>query len=158
MLLQDMLTDLGYTLAGEAGRIDEALELAKKGQFDVAILDVNLNGEPISPVVEVLIKRGLPFVFATGYGQGGVPEPYRQHPDLAEAIRSRGAGAGDRSRCPSRALARRPLYPNRAASCVMNGSSVMSRRSGVTAMLLARDRLQIAAVLRRPAAARNAIQ
>jgi CheY-like chemotaxis protein len=82
MLLQDMLTDLGYTLAGEAGRIDEALELAKKGQFDVAILDVNLNGEPISPVVEVLIKRGLPFVFATGYGQRGVPEPYRQTPTL----------------------------------------------------------------------------
>jgi CheY-like chemotaxis protein len=82
MLLQDMLTDLGYTLAGEAGRLDEALELAKEGQFDVAILDVNLNGQPISPVVEVLIERGLPFVFATGYGQRGVPEPYRQTPTL----------------------------------------------------------------------------
>ncbi len=82
MLLQDMLTDLGYTLAGEAGRIDEALELAKEGQFDVAILDVNLNGQSISPVVEILIERGLPFVFATGYGQRGVPEPYRQTPTL----------------------------------------------------------------------------
>jgi CheY-like chemotaxis protein len=82
MLLQDMLTDLGYTLAGEAGRIDEALELAKRAQFDVAILDVNLNGQPISPVVEVLIERGLPFVFATGYGQRGVPEPYRRTPTL----------------------------------------------------------------------------
>ena len=68
MLLQDMLADLGYTLAGEAGRIDEALALAKQGEFDVAILDVNLNGQPISPVVEMLIERGLPFVFATGYG------------------------------------------------------------------------------------------
>ncbi len=82
MLLQDMLTHLGYTLAGEAGRIDEALELATEGQFDVAIIDGNLNGQSISPVVEILIERGLPFVFATGYGQRGVPEPYRQTPTL----------------------------------------------------------------------------
>jgi DNA-binding NtrC family response regulator len=82
MLLQDMLTDLGYTLAGEAGRIDEALELARNADFDFAILDVNLNGQPITPVVEVLIERRMPFVFATGYGQRGVPEPYRTTPTL----------------------------------------------------------------------------
>ena len=82
MLLQDMLSDLGHTLAGEAGRIEEAVALAKQYEFDVAILDVNLNGQPILPVVEVLVARGLPFVFATGYGQRGVPEPYRQTPTL----------------------------------------------------------------------------
>src|ERR1700677_3359551 len=82
MLLQDMLADLGHTVAGEAGRIDEAVELAKQGEFDIAILDVNLNGQPISPVVEILIERGVPFVFATGYGQRGVPEPYRKTPTL----------------------------------------------------------------------------
>jgi CheY-like chemotaxis protein len=88
MLLQDMLADLGYTVAGEAGRIDEAVALAKQGEFDVAILDVNLNGEPISPVVEVLVERGLPFVFATGYGQRGVPEPYRQTPTLQKPFQA----------------------------------------------------------------------
>ena len=88
MLLQDMLTDLGYTLAGEAGRIDEAMALAKDGEFDVAILDVNLNGQPISPVVEILVARGLPFVFATGYGQRGVPEPYRQRPTLQKPFQA----------------------------------------------------------------------
>jgi CheY-like chemotaxis protein len=82
MLLQDMLADLGYTLAGEAGRVEEALALARQGEFDVAILDVNLNGQPISPVVDVLIERRVPFVFATGYGQRGVPEPYRGTPTL----------------------------------------------------------------------------
>ena len=60
MLLQDMLADLGHTLAGEAGRIDEAVALAKQGDFDVAILDVNLNGQPILPVVEILVERGFP--------------------------------------------------------------------------------------------------
>jgi CheY-like chemotaxis protein len=82
MLLDGMLEDLGYTMAGEAGAIDEAMTLARQGQFDAAILDVNLNGQPITPVVEILVQRGLPFVFATGYGQRGVPEPYRGNPTL----------------------------------------------------------------------------
>jgi CheY-like chemotaxis protein len=77
-----MLEDLGYTMAGEAGAIDEAMTLARQGEFDAAILDVNLNGQPITPVVEILVQRGLPFVFATGYGQRGVPEPYRGNPTL----------------------------------------------------------------------------
>lgn len=88
MLLQDMLDDLGHTLAGEAGRIDEAMTLAQQAEFDVAILDVNLNGEPISPVVEVLVQRGLPFVFATGYGQRGVPERYRRTPTLQKPFQA----------------------------------------------------------------------
>ena len=65
MLLEGMLDDLGHTVAGEAGAIDEALALAKNADFDIALLDVNLNGRPITPVVEILIKRGLPFVFAS---------------------------------------------------------------------------------------------
>jgi DNA-binding response OmpR family regulator len=88
MLLQDMLADLGHTLAGEAGRIEDAVALAKEGDFDVAILDVNLNGQPISPVVEVLIERGVPFLFATGYGQRGVPERYRGTPTLQKPFQS----------------------------------------------------------------------
>ena len=80
MLIQDMLDDLGHTLAGEAARIEDALKLARQAEFDVAILDVDLNGQPIWPVAEVLVARGLPFVFATGYGQRGVPEPYRWTP------------------------------------------------------------------------------
>jgi CheY-like chemotaxis protein len=82
MLLDGMLTDLGHTVAAEAGGIKEAMELAKEADFDVAILDVNLNGQPITPVVEILIRRGLPFVFATGYGARGVPEAFRTHPTL----------------------------------------------------------------------------
>jgi CheY-like chemotaxis protein len=88
MLLQDMLADLGHILAGEAGRIDEAVALARQGDFDVAILDVNLNGQPISPVVEVLLERRLPFVFATGYGARGVPEPYRTTPTLQKPFQA----------------------------------------------------------------------
>jgi CheY-like chemotaxis protein len=88
MLLQDMLTDLGHAIAAETGQIDEAVALARKGEFDVAILDVNLNGQPVTPVVEVLVERGVPFVFATGYGQRGVPEPYRQTPTLQKPFQA----------------------------------------------------------------------
>src|SRR5580698_8753065 len=88
MLLEGMLTDLGHSVAAEAGGIEEALTLAKEAEFDVAVLDVNLNGKPITPVVEVLVARGLPFVFASGYGQRGVPEPYRNSPALQKPFQS----------------------------------------------------------------------
>jgi CheY-like chemotaxis protein len=88
MLLDGMLEDLGYTMAAEAGAIDEAMALAKQAEFDAAILDVNLNGQPITPVVEILIERGLPFVFATGYGQRGVPEAYRNNPTLQKPFQA----------------------------------------------------------------------
>jgi CheY-like chemotaxis protein len=101
MLLQDMLADLGCELAGEAGRIDEALTLAKQSEFDVAILDVNLNGQPISPVVDVLIERGLPFVFATGYGQRGVPEAYRKTPTLQKPFQAEALAQAIRAATPA---------------------------------------------------------
>jgi len=82
MLLEDMLGELGYTIAAQAAHIDEALEAAKTADFDLAILDVNLNGQPISPVADALVARGTPFVFATGYGERGLPELYRDRPTL----------------------------------------------------------------------------
>ena len=82
MLLEDMLGELGYTVAAAAANMNEALEAAKNADFDLAILDVNLNGEPVSPVADALVARGVPFVFATGYGEHGLPEPYRDRPTL----------------------------------------------------------------------------
>jgi CheY-like chemotaxis protein len=88
MLLEGMLTDIGHTVAAEAGGIDEAVAIAKKADFDVAVLDVNLNGQPVTPVVEILVERGVPFVFASGYGQRGVPEAYRAIPTLQKPFQA----------------------------------------------------------------------
>ncbi|EJW12193.1 putative response regulator receiver protein [Rhodovulum sp. PH10] len=82
MLLEDMLGDLGYTIAGAVGRIDDAMKLAETGEFDIAILDVNLNGQTVGPVAEIIEGRGLPFVFATGYGERGLPEKFAGRPTL----------------------------------------------------------------------------
>jgi CheY-like chemotaxis protein len=82
MLLEDMLAELGYTIALTAAHLDEALRAAQNADFDVAVLDVNLNGMPISPVADALVLRGMPFVFATGYGEAGLPDVYRDRPAL----------------------------------------------------------------------------
>lgn len=90
LLLDDMLSDLGYTMAAEAGRLDEALSVAKRGEFDVAILDVNLNGQPITPVVDILVARGVPFVFVSGYARRGIPEELNRIPLLQKPFQVEG--------------------------------------------------------------------
>jgi CheY-like chemotaxis protein len=82
MLLEDMLGDLGYEVAATASRVEEAAAFARDGQFDAAILDVNLNGQEVYPVAEILAGRGIPFVFATGYGERGLPNAYQDRPTL----------------------------------------------------------------------------
>jgi CheY-like chemotaxis protein len=90
MLLEDMLGELGYTVAAEAAHLDEALEATRNADFDLAILDVNLDGQPISPVADALVARGTPFVFATGYGERGLPESYRDRPTLKKPFQLEG--------------------------------------------------------------------
>jgi len=97
MLLEDMLADLGFEIAAATGTIAEATDLASNGQFDIAILDVNVDGKEIYPVADILAKRGLPFVFVTGYGEGSLAERYRDRPALqkpfqAEQIKATLAG------------------------------------------------------------------
>ena len=81
-MMADMLEELGYTVAAEAGEIGEAMRLAESTYFDVAILDVNVNGKVISPVADLIKARNRPFIFATGYGSSGLPEEYRDRPAL----------------------------------------------------------------------------
>ncbi len=84
MLLEEMLGDLGYEIAGMAARLDDALEMARQSTVNAAILDVNLNGGDVFPVADVLAEREIPFIFATGYGQRGIVERYRDRPVLAK--------------------------------------------------------------------------
>jgi len=82
ILIEDALADLGIEVAGVAGTLEEALAHTEAGNFDCAILDLHINGKDVFPVAEALAARGVPFVFATGYGQSGVPEKYRERPVL----------------------------------------------------------------------------
>jgi len=87
MLIEDMLTDLGCAIVGPASRLDEAMELARATEFDCAVLDVNLGGQPIFPVADLLRERGRPFAFATGYGDAGLRDQDRGAPVLQKPFR-----------------------------------------------------------------------
>jgi CheY-like chemotaxis protein len=89
MLLQDILDDIGCEVVGTASRFDEADEKAKSLTFDVAILDVNLNGRQTFPIAEALAERRRPFVFATGYGAASLPEPLQNTPILQKPFQRR---------------------------------------------------------------------
>jgi CheY-like chemotaxis protein len=82
LLLEDMLAELGHTVVGPVARLDKALETVQLEAFDVAILDVNINGEESYPIAEALAARGIPFVFSTGYGKKSLPAPYSERPAL----------------------------------------------------------------------------
>jgi DNA-binding response OmpR family regulator len=82
MMVADMLEELGYQVAAEAGQIDQALRLAQSMRFDFAILDVNVDGELVTPVADLMMAQKRPFIFASGYGSPGLPPGYRGHPAL----------------------------------------------------------------------------
>jgi CheY-like chemotaxis protein len=88
MLLEDMLADLGHTITAAVGTIAEAKEVAATAEFDCAVLDVNLDGQEVFPVADILIQRGKPFVFVTGYGEGSLPETYRDRPALQKPFQA----------------------------------------------------------------------
>lgn len=82
MFLEDVLEDLGHRMLGPYSRVDAALAAVGSEEFDVAILDVNVNGQAIFPVADAIAARDIPFIFSTGYGQKSLPEKYRPRPTL----------------------------------------------------------------------------
>jgi DNA-binding response OmpR family regulator len=81
MMLQDLLEDAGYRVI-KAARVAAALGLAEAEDIDAAILDVNVAGSEVFPVADELRRRGVPFMFASGYGDRGVPGEFRAYPML----------------------------------------------------------------------------
>lgn len=82
MAIEDMLSDLGCTSITVAGNIEMALGIIAAAPFDLATLDLNLNGRRSYPVAEALSDRRVPFAFSTGYGGHGVGEGYGDRPVL----------------------------------------------------------------------------
>ena len=75
------LTQLGAEVLGPVATREEAFELLSTGErIDLAVLDINLEGEPVFPVADTLIEQGVPFLFATGYDQSAIPAQYQQVP------------------------------------------------------------------------------
>jgi CheY-like chemotaxis protein len=83
MMIETMLTELGYRTL-KAARVASGVRLAATAAVDCAILDVNLDSETSYPVAAELRRRGIPFVFATGYAAPSLEAGYRNCPILSK--------------------------------------------------------------------------
>src|SRR6478752_2162100 len=79
MLIEDMVAELAYEVAAVVPRLEDAMRLLDSDTFDLAMLDVHLNGKTVFPFAAELQQRGVPFLFATAYGARGIPEEFRTH-------------------------------------------------------------------------------
>lgn len=105
MMVEDFLTDLGWDVVALAGSIDSALAMAREADIDAAVLDVNLHGKESFDAADILDKRHILFVFASGYGADGVCRRFRDvpvvtkpfHRDELERALSRAMASTDRA-------------------------------------------------------------
>jgi CheY-like chemotaxis protein len=82
MMTVEMLEELGHRVVAEAGTISAAEPLARNADFDMAVLDINVGGTNIAPIAQIIADRGLPFIFASGYGSEGRPQSFQDRPAL----------------------------------------------------------------------------
>lgn len=80
MLVEDAVERGGHRVALLATNINAAIAAASGAEFDVALLDVNLNGQKAHALPVILQRRGKPFAFVTGYGEAGVLDEFTDAP------------------------------------------------------------------------------
>jgi two-component sensor histidine kinase/two-component SAPR family response regulator len=86
MMMSDLLGSFGLTVLGPYSRVADAVAAATRHDLDLAVLDINLGGELVYPVAEMLTERGVPFVFVTGYGSDRVDKRFALVPVLQKPI------------------------------------------------------------------------
>jgi CheY-like chemotaxis protein len=86
IMVEDLLTDLGYEVVGPASNVAEALRLAQSEELAGAVLDVNVGGTTVYPVADALAARQIPFMFVSGYGPAGIEPRYVDTPVLTKPI------------------------------------------------------------------------
>jgi two-component sensor histidine kinase/DNA-binding response OmpR family regulator len=86
MMIQECLTECGHSVIGPISRAADALQVAKEGDYDAAILDINLGDGMAYPVADIVSARGVPFVFVTGYEADAIDERFSTVPILPKPI------------------------------------------------------------------------
>jgi len=76
MELETLLEEAGCHVVGPVGTVREAETLIESAPIDAAILDVNIEGRPVESIAAAALRKGIPFLFATGYGQEGIPKAF----------------------------------------------------------------------------------
>jgi CheY-like chemotaxis protein len=89
MLIEDMLDEFGCKLVGPATSVPRALDLIDKENVEIAVLDLNLDGQDTYAIADVLQQKNVPFIFATGYGSRGLRQGYQNRPVLQKPFQAR---------------------------------------------------------------------
>lgn len=69
MDMEDHLVSRHCVVHGPFGRVADALEAIPELDIDIAIVDLNLNGEFSFPVIENLKQLGVPVIVCSGYAE-----------------------------------------------------------------------------------------
>ena len=80
--LRRSLSGAGASVVGPMGSVALAESALEKGDFDCAVLDLNLHGENAAEIADQLKIMGVPFAIATGYGSGAIPSRHSDVPRL----------------------------------------------------------------------------
>jgi len=75
--LEELLQSHGGKVLGPYRRLEDAMNPVRRGDFDFAILDINLSGTMVYPLADALLARGTRFLFLSGYGHSNLPERFR---------------------------------------------------------------------------------
>ncbi len=86
MMIQECLTECGHSVVGPLSRAADAMQAAREGNYDAAILDINLGDGMAYPVADIVAARGVPFAFVTGYEADTVDERFSDVPILQKPI------------------------------------------------------------------------
>ncbi len=87
MMIEDVLGGFGCEIVGPVARLASAQQAARTREFDCAVLDVNLGGQSVHPVAEILAQRDIPFIFVTGYGTAGPDGRFDDRPVLQKPFK-----------------------------------------------------------------------
>jgi two-component sensor histidine kinase/DNA-binding response OmpR family regulator len=86
MFMQDLLKAIGYQSTDPIGRLSEAIAAATNERFEGAVLDMNLHGEFVYPLAELLTEQSVPFLFVTGYASRSVDPRFTDVPILQKPV------------------------------------------------------------------------
>ena len=85
-MMTEALNEIGFEIIGPFGKMDCRLGAAVSGKIDAAILDVNIGGELVYPIAEILAARAIPFAFVTGYAEDNIDKKFANVPVMQKPV------------------------------------------------------------------------
>lgn len=99
LTIEETLGEMGCEVVGPVSKLSLALAAARDEAIDAAVLDVNIRGEPVFPVADILDARGIPLAFSSGYDDWALPEGFRGRQRLTKPFTGQELEAMVRSLC-----------------------------------------------------------